>query len=97
MEFDYAIFNYRFLEFDYLIAAFLLEAAGRLPNPVALVRSTSFRSSSSSRFLPDDGYDSEDSGMISGSHYSTLEKLYAWEKKLYEEVKVYALIAWTTR
>lgn len=29
----------------------------------------------------------EDCGMISGSHASTLERLYAWEKKLYDEVK----------
>ncbi|GLJ24502.1 hypothetical protein SUGI_0468090 [Cryptomeria japonica] len=29
----------------------------------------------------------EDGGMISGSHASTLERLYAWEKKLYDEVK----------
>lgn len=27
-------------------------------------------------------------GMESGSHSLTLERLYAWEKKLYEEVKV---------
>jgi hypothetical protein len=26
--------------------------------------------------------------MISGSHASTLDRLYAWERKLYEEVKV---------
>lgn len=26
--------------------------------------------------------------MVSGSHSLTLERLYAWEKKLYEEVKV---------
>ncbi|CAA6672158.1 unnamed protein product [Spirodela intermedia] len=68
---------------------------------VALFRSASFRSSSSlpSRFLPassaarDDGGDdsgsdvSDESCMISGSHQSTLERLFAWEKKLYEEVK----------
>lgn len=27
--------------------------------------------------------------MNSGSHASTLDRLYAWEKKLYDEVKVY--------
>jgi hypothetical protein len=27
-------------------------------------------------------------GMKSGSHSQTLGRLYAWEKKLYEEVKV---------
>lgn len=67
-------------------------------NPVALFRSASSRSSSS-RFLQvatsskDDGDEtgsdySEESCMISGSHQSTLERLYAWEKKLYDEVKV---------
>lgn len=30
-------------------------------------------------------------GMNSGSHSSTLERLYVWEKKLYEEVKVIKL------
>ena len=37
--------------------------------------------------------------MFHGSHQSTLDRLYAWEKKLYEEVKVYfnsqgVVIAW---
>lgn len=40
--------------------------------------------------------DDDDSGseyidefcMISGSHSSTLDRLYAWERKLYDEVKV---------
>lgn len=27
--------------------------------------------------------------MIAGSHSSTLDRLYAWERKLYDEVKVY--------
>lgn len=31
----------------------------------------------------------DDTGMVSGSHASTLDKIYAWEKKLYEEVKVF--------
>lgn len=67
-------------------------------NPVALIRSASSRSSSS-RFLMnssssrDEGYESssdvsEESCMFSGSHQSTLDRLYAWEKKLYDEVKV---------
>ncbi|RRT61393.1 hypothetical protein B296_00044218, partial [Ensete ventricosum] len=39
-----------------------------------------------------DGYESssdysQESCMISGSHQSTLDRLYEWEKKLYEEVK----------
>jgi hypothetical protein len=31
----------------------------------------------------------DDSGMVSGSHSSTLDKIYVWEKKLYEEIKVF--------
>lgn len=31
----------------------------------------------------------EDFCMISGSHSSTLERLYAWERKIYDEVKVF--------
>ncbi|TQE03633.1 hypothetical protein C1H46_010764 [Malus baccata] len=48
--------------------------------------------SSSSNELSDEGYESssdvsKDPCMFSGSHQSTLDRLYAWEKKLYEEVK----------
>uniref|UniRef100_A0A2P2NG28 DUF632 domain-containing protein n=1 Tax=Rhizophora mucronata TaxID=61149 RepID=A0A2P2NG28_RHIMU len=71
--------------------------AMRMLNPVALLRSASSRSSSS-RFLNnysslrDEDYESsndlsDESCMISGSHQSTLDRLYVWEKKLYEEVK----------
>ncbi|KAK0572446.1 hypothetical protein LWI29_031561 [Acer saccharum] len=71
--------------------------AMKMLNPVALFRSASSRSSSS-RFLinssssRDEGYESssdfsEESCMFSGSHQSTLDRLYAWEKKLYEEVR----------
>lgn len=70
----------------------------KILNPVALFRSASSRSSSS-RFLVsastsrDEGYESssdfsEESCMFSGSHQSTLDRLYAWEKKLYNEVRV---------
>lgn len=31
----------------------------------------------------------EDFCMIAGSHASSLDRLYAWEKKLYDEVKVF--------
>ncbi|KAL6961765.1 hypothetical protein U1Q18_047064 [Sarracenia purpurea var. burkii] len=66
-------------------------------NPVALIRSASSRSSSS-RFLRnasssrDEEYESssnfsEESCMLSGSHQSTLDRLLAWEKKLYNEVR----------
>ncbi|KAM2005059.1 hypothetical protein FF1_000316 [Malus domestica] len=59
-------------------------------------RSTSSRSSSSRNPLPTiTKEDADDSGsdfieefcMIAGSHSSTLERLYAWERKLYDEVK----------
>ncbi|KAB2617420.1 hypothetical protein D8674_013289 [Pyrus ussuriensis x Pyrus communis] len=59
-------------------------------------RSTSSRSSSSRNPLAtaskDDADDSssdfiEEFCMIAGSHSSTLERLYAWERKLYDEVK----------
>ncbi|KAL2928859.1 Nitrate regulatory gene2 protein [Bienertia sinuspersici] len=70
----------------------------KMLNPAALFRSASSRSSSS-RFLVnssegsrDEGsesssYLSDESSMSSGSHHSTLDRLYAWEKRLYEEVR----------
>lgn len=60
-------------------------------------RTASSRSSSSRNPLgansKDDIDDSTDNVfesicMISGSHASTLDRLYAWERKLYDEVKV---------
>ncbi|KAG8373465.1 hypothetical protein BUALT_Bualt11G0027100 [Buddleja alternifolia] len=58
------------------------------------LRTTSSRSSSSRNPLAtkDDNDDSgsdfiEEFSMISGSHSSTLDRLYAWERKLYDEVK----------
>ncbi|XP_023635689.1 nitrate regulatory gene2 protein [Capsella rubella] len=75
-------------------------SAMKMLNPVALFRSgASSRSSSSSRFLISSSGGSrasefetssefsEESCMLSGSHQSTLDRLYAWEKKLYDEVK----------
>ncbi|KAK6150437.1 hypothetical protein DH2020_015369 [Rehmannia glutinosa] len=57
-------------------------------------RTTSSKSSSSRNPLAtkDDNSDSgsdfiEEFCMISGSHSSTLERMYAWERKLYDEVK----------
>lgn len=73
--------------------------AMKILNPVALLRSASSSRSNSSRFLmnssgssKDDGYASssdlsDESCMLHNSHQSTLDKLYAWEKKLYQEVK----------
>ncbi|KAK9269541.1 hypothetical protein L1049_001317 [Liquidambar formosana] len=71
--------------------------AMQMLNPLALFRSASSRSSSA-RFLlnssssRDEDYESssdfsEESCMFSGSHQSTLDRLYAWEKKLYQEVR----------
>lgn len=61
-------------------------------------RTTSSRSSSSRNPLnsKDDNDDSgsdfvEDFCMIAGSHSSTLDRVYAWERKLYDEVKVLIL------
>lgn len=60
-------------------------------------RTTSSRSSSSRNPLTTGSKDdNDDSGsdfmeefcMISGSHSSTLDRLYAWERKLYDEIKV---------
>ncbi|CAN7047730.1 unnamed protein product [Brassica rapa subsp. trilocularis] len=68
-------------------------------NPVALFRSGSSRSSSSRFLLTSSSGGSKESGsesrsdgsdescMVSGSHQTTLDKLFAWEKKLYDEVK----------
>ncbi|KAK6164014.1 hypothetical protein DH2020_000878 [Rehmannia glutinosa] len=59
-------------------------------------RTTSFRSASSRNLLganSTDGVDDLNNNlfdnfcMVSGSHASTLDRLYAWEKKLYDEVK----------
>ena len=74
-------------------------AAMKMLNPVALFRSASSHSSSS-RFLAnssgskDEGYESnsdfsDENSMFSGGHQSTVDRLYAWEKKLYDEVRVY--------
>ncbi|XP_021713436.1 uncharacterized protein LOC110681591 [Chenopodium quinoa] len=64
-------------------------------------RTTSFHSSSSRNFL--DSHAREDVGdftsdlfdniyMNSGSHASTLDRLFAWERKLYDEVKASQLV-----
>jgi hypothetical protein len=60
-------------------------------------RTTSSRSASSRNALATPSKDdADDSGsdfieefcMIAGSHSSTLDRLYAWERKMYDEVKV---------
>ncbi|WCJ42254.1 hypothetical protein M5689_023074 [Euphorbia peplus] len=68
--------------------------AMKMLNPVALIRSASSRSSSSRFLLSSSSYrdgDSESSSdfseEFSDSHQSTLDRLYIWEKKLFEVVK----------
>ncbi|KAL3625726.1 hypothetical protein CASFOL_030255 [Castilleja foliolosa] len=65
-------------------------------NPVKYLtwhRSTSFRSGSYRNLLSANSTDDAGNNlfdnfcMVSGSHASTLDRLYAWEKKLYDEVK----------
>ncbi|GAB2219109.1 hypothetical protein Droror1_Dr00006738 [Drosera rotundifolia] len=74
-------------------------SAMKILNPVALFRSASSRSSSSRFFgnsssSRDESSDSssgdfyEESSMVSGSHQSTVGKLFAWEKRLYDEVRL---------
>jgi hypothetical protein len=95
----YVSSNFQDRNLEYFFLSFF--AAMKMLNPVALFRSASSRSSSS-RFLVnssssrDEGYESssdfsEEPCMYSGSHQSTLDRLFAWEKKLYEEVKVILL------
>ncbi|XP_058728891.1 protein ROLLING AND ERECT LEAF 2-like [Vicia villosa] len=73
-------------------------SASRLLNPVALFRSASSSSSPSKSIMNfsnsrDEAYEdindppSGEGGMLSASHQSTLDRLYTWEKKLYEEVR----------
>ncbi|KAM3709885.1 hypothetical protein ACJW31_02G208200 [Castanea mollissima] len=75
------------------------ESSNKLIRSITLNRSTSSRSSSCKSLLSCSSKSSSTwtelksdlfddyGGMESGSHSLTLERLYAWEKKLYEEVK----------
>lgn len=76
---------------------FFSEPAQHATKVITWKRTTSSRSSSSRNALATASKDDvDDSGsdfveefcMIAGSHSSTLERLYAWERKLYDEVKV---------
>lgn len=64
--------------------------SSRLSSCKSLVASSSKSSSTWTEFKNDlfDDY----GGMDAGSHSLTLGRIYAWEKKLYEEVKVYDLV-----
>ncbi|CAF2146256.1 unnamed protein product, partial [Brassica napus] len=63
-------------------------------------RTSSSRSSTSRNPLIEEDHDDDESGsdftqefcMISGSHSSSLDRLYAWERKLYDEVKASEMI-----
>ncbi|CAK8564104.1 unnamed protein product [Lathyrus sativus] len=73
-------------------------SASKLLNPVALFRSASSSSSPSKSIMKfsnsrDEVYEhiddppSGEGSMLSASHQSTLDRLYTWEKKLYQEVR----------
>lgn len=75
----------------------ILEPSHSVTKVITWNRSTSARSSSSrSPLATASKDDNDDSGsefaeefcMIAGSHSSTLDRMYAWERKLYDEVKV---------
>lgn len=75
----------------------LVESVQHVTKIIHWKRSASSRSSSSRNPLATASKDdADDSGsdfvkefcLISGSHSSTLDRLYAWERKLYDEVKV---------
>ncbi|XP_050227872.1 protein ALTERED PHOSPHATE STARVATION RESPONSE 1-like isoform X2 [Mercurialis annua] len=74
------------------------ESSNKLIRSITFNRSTSSRSSSSKSLLTSTSTNSsvwtdfkaelfDDFGLEAGSHSLTLGRLYAWEKKLYEEVK----------
>ncbi|KAJ7953171.1 Protein of unknown function (DUF630 and DUF632) [Quillaja saponaria] len=75
------------------------ESSARLIRSITWNRSTSLQSSSCKSLLTSSSKSSSTwtefsndlfddcGGMVSGSHSLTLERIYAWEKKLYEEVK----------
>lgn len=83
-------------------ACYIAECSERLIPSIAWHKSTITRSPSCRSLLSSSSRSSftwtginsnsdifdETGGMESGSHLSTLGRLYAWEKKLYEEVKV---------
>lgn len=80
-----------------ILSTVYLEPAQNDLKYLAWHRTTSSRSSSSRTPLGLNAKDDSDDPvgnlfdnfcMISGSHASTLDRLYAWERKLYEEVKV---------
>lgn len=90
--------NFYLTSYEYFILwHIIVEPVKHATKVIHWKRSASSRSSSSRNPLAtaskDDGEDSgsdfiEEFCMIAGSHCSTLDRLYAWERKLYDEVKV---------
>lgn len=81
---------------------FLIESEQHLAKVITWNRSVSSQSSSSRNPLISQTKDEttesgsdfiEEFSMISGSHSSTLDRLYAWERKLYDELKVGSLLS----
>jgi hypothetical protein len=93
------IYCKHYLPFLHLVLVFhvCVEPSQNVTKFITWNRTTSSRSSSSRNPLAAASKeDVDDSGsdfveefcMIAGSHSSTLDRLYAWERKLYDEVKV---------
>lgn len=89
------VFGIQYLTFFFLYN--VLEPAQNSVKYLTWHRTASSRSSSSKNPLDANSRENledvtnnlfDSSYMISGSHASTLDRLYAWEKKLYDEVKV---------
>jgi hypothetical protein len=84
---------------EVLIYNVYAETAQHVSNVVTWKRSVSSLSTSSksalmTSIIKDDGDDSnsdfvEEFAMVSGSHSSTLDRLHAWERKLYDQIKVH--------
>ncbi|KAJ6413295.1 hypothetical protein OIU84_006149 [Salix udensis] len=83
-----------------------IKSSNKLARSITWNRSLSSRSSSSKSLLSSSSVSSstrtelksdlfDDYGMDAGSHSLTLGRLYAWEKKLYEEVKVNNKSLWS--
>lgn len=92
----YYIATFPALAFIFIFRA-CVESSQNLTKVITWKRTTSSRSSSSRIPLaPASKEDNDDSRndfveefcMIAGSHSSTLDRLYAWERKLYDEIKV---------
>ena len=98
-KFYFKVFSFLYIEINLNSNVFCVNAehSTKVLNAITWNRSMSSRYplskydfASSSKY-PIDASNSdfvEDCSMISGSHASTLDRMLAWDKKLYEEVKV---------